>query len=302
MIKLRRGKVPTVLSQAVMPALPSTPLRRFLYLAAWRTQFALLDCVIANSAATAAELRSLGCRTRIEVISNGVDLDTYRPASPSERQEIRKRLGLAADRRSVLFVGTIVKRKGLDLLITAFSLLASRFSDLDLLVVGPRPEDIRSFSPDREYAEQIERQVSAGRLEGRVRFVGEVDDAADYYKASDVFVLPSVREGMPNVLLEAFASGLASVVTPFQGLDSQFGTAGKQYLIADRDPEALADCLAILLLDPIRARELGATARRWAEANFSMEDTIRRYAGIYRDLTLPSRGRPARHEVRRESE
>lgn len=170
-------------------------------------------------------------------------------------------------------------------MIAAFGRLIEQVDDLDLLVVGPHGEDIRTFTADRSYGQHIRQQISETRIESRVHLVGEVDDAADYYRAADVFVLPSAREGMPNVLLEAFASGVASVVTPFQGLDSQFGVAGANYLLADRDPEALASRIGSLLSDPGEASRLGAAARRWAEANFGLEDTIRQYGEIYRYLS-----------------
>ena len=103
-------------------------------------------------------------------------------------------------------------------------------------------------------------------------------------KACDFFVFPSQREGMPNVVPEAMATGLPSILTPFKGLPEEFGRPGEEYLLVERTPEELADALGRVLDDPELAARLGAKAREWVEDNLDVEDSLDAYARLYAEL------------------
>ena len=89
---------------------------------------------------------------------------------------------------------------------------------------------------------------------------------------------------MPNAVLEAFACGVPSVLTPFIGLPAEFGRPGEQYVLTDRQPAALSDAIAGLLGDSERRRQLGKCARGWVEERMGVDASLDQYAELYREL------------------
>lgn len=168
---------------------------------------------IAVSAALRDRMAELGVpASRIEVIPNGVDLDTY---APRDRAASRARLGLP-DRKTLLYVGNLVPGKGVEALIDGFALLRSPSgtavagaAEVQLVIVGAGP--LRTALEERSAARGIAEAV---------RFAGEIPHAAlgDWYSAADALCLMSEREGWPNVLLEALACGTPIVATRVGGI------------------------------------------------------------------------------------
>ena len=122
-----------------------------------------------------------------------------------------------------------------------------------------------------------------------------MDNVAEYLRASDVFLFASDREGFPNAILEAMASGLPTVTTPFLGWAEDFGEPGRQYLLADRNPRALAAAVGQILDEPALRGRLAGEAVRWIRESMRLEDTLDRFASLYRELSQPgaSRGAPS---------
>jgi glycosyltransferase involved in cell wall biosynthesis len=89
---------------------------------------------------------------------------------------------------------------------------------------------------------------------------------------------------MPNVVLEAMASGVPVVMTPFIGLSEDFGRPGEEYLLAKRNPEALASTMSEVLNDEKFQARLGKRGRDWVERTMDLEKSLDRYAAFYRDL------------------
>jgi glycosyltransferase involved in cell wall biosynthesis len=117
-----------------------------------------------------------------------------------------------------------------------------------------------------------------------VHFVGLADDVESYLNGSDLFVLPSQREGMPNSVIEAMACGTPVVITPFLGLSDDLGTAGKQYLLAGFDAHSLAATIATVLEDPSLRDSLSKQGRAWIETTMDLQDSLDRYANLYHEL------------------
>ena len=116
-----------------------------------------------------------------------------------------------------------------------------------------------------EFRRKLETLLTASGATDRVHFAGVVRNVEVYLRASDVFVFPSQREGMPNAVLEAMASGLPVILTPFTGLSEDFGKPGQEYLLAERDPKALAAQITKLLENDELRNNLGLHARNWVE-------------------------------------
>jgi glycosyltransferase involved in cell wall biosynthesis len=195
--------------------------------------------VVAVSEALRDRLIELGVPgSRIEVLRNGVDLDLF---APRDRQAAREALGLNPGGPILTSVGWLVPRKGHDLAIRATALLP----EATLLIVGEGEEDVA-----------LRRLAQALGLAGRVRFLGSIPQKrlAGVYNAADVLVLASIREGLPNVVLEALACGTPVVATAVWGTPEIVAAPVAGRLVTDRTPETLARAIRDLLADaPARA-------------------------------------------------
>ena len=281
----RRLGIPIVQSYTLLGESSPNPLKRTLQHFLWKSSLHTADCVISNSDIADVMLKAIGVTRRIEVIPNGVNLQRFRPTSSEyDRRIVRQKLGLECDADLVLYVGSLTERKGVDVLIRAWPKVAERFPKARLLLVGPVGKEMyqRTHSPDFQF--KIEQEIAQSQYGSRILLTGKVDNVEDYYRASDIFVFPSRREGMPNAVLEAMASGIPCILTPFLGLSDAFGHANEQYNLADRTPQALAQAVIALLEDQTRREQLGYHGRQWAEAHMDLDKSLYQYAMLYREL------------------
>lgn len=259
----------------------------------WRARldFAPFQTVVASTTVMADWFASRGVSLgKIEVIPNGVDIERFRPVgSNAERQQIRGQLGLPMDKRVVIFAGSIVPRKGVDLLLKAWRHVISSHPDTTLVLVGgfarptfmteQRMKDLMQFQQGvRDLAESAE-------MKGSVLFPGETDKVEEWLRAADAFVFPTEQEGMGNVVLEAMACALPSVITQFRGMPKEeFGSPGREFHLVDRTEAALGEGLKKVLGDPAYAASMSLAAREWARNCLDVKLTINRYADLYRRL------------------
>ncbi|MBM4196667.1 MAG: glycosyltransferase [Gammaproteobacteria bacterium] len=226
-----------------------------------------LAAVTAVSTRTAGKLRGFFARpadlamldSRLRVLPMGTDVSGLRPATGPERLALQSSLGLAP-RRTVLFLGRLTAKKGVDVLLQAFALVTSRMPDALLLIAG-------------EGEERAALERAAAGASG-VRFVGYVEGERkrDLLRAAEVFVLPSVvaadgdAEGLPVALLEALAAGLPCVATDASGAEELLADGVSGFIVPQRDPQALAEAMlrALTLGEAERAAVTGA-ARTIAE-------------------------------------
>jgi glycosyltransferase involved in cell wall biosynthesis len=135
--------------------------------------------------------------------------------------------------------------------------------------------------PDRPRLEERARELA---VSGQVVFVGSVADPAEHLRAADLFVLPSVAEGMSNSLLEAMATALPCVASAIGGNDDLLAEGPCGRLVPPADRAAWETALVELIEDRQQARRLGAAARRRIESEFALPVVVDRYVAIYRDL------------------
>jgi len=248
-----------------------------------RALYNQLDCLIVANAPLREELRALGVRTHVEMIPNGIDLRRFRRAADSaERSAPRRARGIGDDATLIFSVGAVSPRKGADVLLEAFSTLAQRFPKLHVAIAGPR-RDLE----DRQlevYRRRIEALVSGSGAADRIHFLGQIRDVDAWLRASDLFVFPSEREGMPNAVLEAMATECPVVLVPFAGLSDELGQPGEHYLRVAREPGALAAAIEQLVGDAGLRRKLGTNARAFLEQTMELGDTLDRYAALYREI------------------
>lgn len=279
--RLRRERIPMVFTRTMVRD-PSVATYKLLPMV---PAYRLLDCVVVSSGIMRDSLRREGITGRVEVIPNGVDVQRFRPVeSEEEKRWIRGKLGLPVDSELIVFIGGFLsERKGVDILAEAWRILGPKRPQATLVLVGPQPDASRK--PGQEaFIARVESSLEASGARDRVVFTGAVDNVADYLRAADVFVFPSRREGMPNVVPEAYACGAAAVLTPFIGLPAEFGRAGEQYLLAEHQPESLAAAVEEVLDNPERRRQLSQSARDWVVRELDLELSLDKYAALYRDL------------------
>jgi glycosyltransferase involved in cell wall biosynthesis len=224
------------------------------------------DAFVAISADIERQWRALGVPPdRMFQIPSGVDARHYIPGPlPSDA-------GLPP-RPRVVFTGRLHPQKNLDVLIDAWPAVVGATS-AHLVLVGQGPE-----------RERLEQKAKRLGVAASVQFRGAVADPADLLREADVFVLPSVAEGMSNSLLEAMATGLPCVASDIGGNQDLLGPGGTGVLVAGGSPEHWAETLIALLNDPNRRRRLGAAARRRVEEEYALDRVVARYVTLYRRL------------------
>ncbi len=229
------------------------------------------DGFIANSQELCHELRAAGFPSgRIAHIPNGVDLDCFRPDPTARSAEARRRLGLPPG-LLVVYAGRLDAQKGLHTLIAAMRAPGAAMSEARLVLLGDGPQRA-----------ELERSVLQDGLGNRVMFRGAVEEVAPYLRAGDVFVLPSLGEGMPNALLEAMASGLPCVATAVGGCRDAIAHGDTGLLVPPGDAAALREALERLARSAATRERLGEAARQVAATRFSLVSMVERYEAYYR--------------------
>jgi glycosyltransferase involved in cell wall biosynthesis len=197
---------------------------------------------------------------RLTVVPNGVDTDFFQP-DPNGREE---------GSQVLLSVARLVPDKDHDTLLTAFGRLAGDHPGAELWLVGNGPR--------RETLEQKVRDLG---LNGRVKFLPATKDIRQLYHQADVFVLRSVAEALPNVVLEAMAAGLPVVATRVGGLPEAVVPEDTGLLVSPRDADGLAVALGRLLDNPGERRDLGRRGRQRALDQFSFGAMVSRHEEVW---------------------
>ena len=235
---------------------------------------------IALNQPLAAALRQGGVDSaRIFLVPNGVDTDQFSPASAVQRRAIRFELGLPPDATVLCFVGVLAKRKGVHLAISAMRTLCAGGRDCHLVIVGER-------SAEPAYVDRLQSEVAQSALHAQITFAGASDRVEQFLKAADIFVHPSIREGMPNAVLEAMSVGLPCVVGRIPGIDEVI-EANRDGFIVGIEDEQIGDMTAALvrLIDDISLRSrIGVNARHRICRDFVLAALSARYEDIYRIL------------------
>ncbi|MGC2110618.1 MAG: glycosyltransferase [Candidatus Korobacteraceae bacterium] len=211
----------------------------------------------------------------MNVLYNGVDGHEFSP-QPQVRDAVRRQLGIPVDAVVVGSVGRMVALKDFMSLLKAAKVLVMEIPKLHIILVGSGPE----LSALREYV------ASCDQLAERVVFPGTVDNVADLLNAMDIFVLPTLMEGMSNTLLEALAVGLPVIATRVGGNPEVVAEGVCGHLFAPQDVPGLASLLRTLLRDSRVRAEFGRAARERALREFSLEAMVRRYRDLYIDLIV----------------
>jgi len=225
----------------------------------------LSTVLFANSHSLAQRYASLGLsgRSGVEVIasgsSHGVNVEYFSRAAVEQLRADRETRAFLEGQGSLFtigFVGRLHPDKGLRYLVGAVEQCRSRGLDLRLLLVG-----------DDEGA-RAHQMVEEAELSECVHFSGRQDDVRPYYAAMDVLVLPTLREGFPNVVLEAAAMETPAIVTDATGAIDSVLDGNTGLVVPARDSGAIAEAMEMLIRNPAIALRMGRAAREWVVAEF----------------------------------
>jgi glycosyltransferase involved in cell wall biosynthesis len=259
-----------------------TGFKRRILMAAEQTASACSQIVLCNSESLRAKAQAMGLapaeklRLLGDGSSNGVDLERF-SLGPSD---VRKRLGLPRKAPVVGYVGRLTRDKGLPELIDAFDAVLKAEPEARLLLVG--------------WFDASEDALSDGlraRIKDhpRIHCTGFVDDTAPYYRAMDMLVLPTWREGFPNVVLEAAATGIPVITTLCTGSRDSVVPEVTGLLIPPGYPEAIFEAVLSLLRNPARRRRMGVAARAWVLEHYVDERVLGLTVAFYKSLMIQAR-------------
>ncbi len=210
---------------------------------------------------------------RVVVILNGIIPPAPSAALVETRARLSEERGIPANAPLLLAVGRLVEQKGFCHLLAALPAVLRDFPRVHLLVAG-----------DGHLRGELEAQARSLDAPAKVHFLGIRDDVPDLLAAADVFVLPSLWEGLPIALLEAMGAGKPVVATRVEGVEDVVEDAVNGLLVPPGDSAALAEAITRLLVDADLRAALGRRARRRVEQDFTIEKMCCEYERLFLEL------------------
>lgn len=247
-----------------------------------RAMLRSVDACVGISAALVKEFHTGGvAREKTHHIANGVDTGHFAPPRADEKQACRAALSLPPERRLALFIGVLDQRKKILWLAREWVAHDAFGTGAMLVAVGPRARDDRDGAIHGELSQLARDHPRHLVLRDFQANIGR------YYQAADLLILPSEKEGLPNAVLEAMASGLPCLVARTSGSVELVAEGETGYTFAPGNVDELRDALHRILGDSAEA--LGARARRVAEHSYAIDEIADRYLRLYEGLLRPAK-------------
>ena len=209
--------------------------------------------------------------SKVTVICNGIDTRKYENVVDIEL--VRSQLGLDLEKYLIVVVATLKEQKGHRYLVEALASVVPQNPQVHAIFIGNGP--LRT---------ELESQAKERELDKHIHFLGNRQDVPELLAASDLFVLPSLWEGLPMALLEAMATGLPVIATKVSGTVQVVIPDESGILVPPGDVEELAQSIGFLLHDPKRARSMGQAARQRVVKNFSAQKQAAEHLALYHRL------------------
>jgi len=236
----------------------------------------MVDRYASISSRVTEELKSYGFPDeKIREIPNGVDSERFHSVLPEEKKKLRSLHGFPLNEPMLLYAGVIDERKNVKWLVQEWENIYKDYPGF-LAVVGPasrEDKDMRLYNSLRRYE---------GRMKNKLFFIPFTDRISDFYKMADIFVLPSVNEGMPNVVLEAMSSGLPCLVNKVSGAEDLIHN-GNGLFFDTKKPDTFIEGLRQLGVKDDRLR-IGEKARQDITFRYSIERIAERYSLLYEEM------------------
>lgn len=215
---------------------------------------------------------------RVTVITNGIDTEHF--YQPGQRAEKRRELGLKSKDFVIGSIGRLVAIKNHKFLILVFRKVIEKFSEAKLLIVGDGP-----------LKEKLVNDTRSIGLESSVMFLGQRRDIAELLSTFDLFVLPSLTEGISITLLEAMAGAIPAIASTVGGNGEIIEDGRSGILLGLRDPLLWAETIKALKQDTEKRLVLGEAGRRRAIEKFSLSHVVRNYEKLYENVLKQTRTR-----------
>ena len=205
---------------------------------------------------------------KVSVIHNGIDVDKY--TGDGNSKEAKKNFGLHNDPVVVGVVGRLDKQKGIAFFLRAASEVLKVEKHVQFLIVGEGPQ--------RQELEKLSRKLG---ISGYVVFLGFIEDVPQIMSLIDIFVLPSLWEGLPISLLEAMAARKPVIATGVGGIPEVLADEVSGLLVPPKDTKALTKAILELLKDTAKREAMGEKARQRVAESFNIERMVRDYEECY---------------------
>jgi len=219
---------------------------------------------------------------RIVTIRNGLDIESLDSPHSSAIAQKRVELGLLDSHRVIGVVANFYVTKGLPYFLRATAHVKEAFPEAKFALVG-----------DGERRRELEALTNELNLNSSVLFLGQRNDVPELLPLFDVFVLPSVKEGLPFALLEAMAAARPIVATAVGGVPELILDGQTGLLVPPKDPQALAEAIISLLRNPRMATAMGVAARQRVLDHFTVDRMITETEQIYHRLLAKKLNQPA---------
>ena len=244
-------------------------LRRWLYTFVLRLTLPLVHQIICVSEANRRDLIDEGpaAAVKTHTVYNGVDPSAF-PSRP-DRKKVREELGIVPG-PVLVTIARLTEQKGHRYLLQALPCLLETWPQLCCMFVG-----------EGELHDVLHRMAINLGVERACRFVGAREDIADILAAADLFVLPSLSEGFPFVLLEALAMGCPIVASRVNGVPELIEDRKTGFLVPPRDPQSLARAIREVLSDPSAALKIGAEGRAVVHERFTVDQMVANTMAIF---------------------
>jgi glycosyltransferase involved in cell wall biosynthesis len=206
--------------------------------------------------------------SKIEVIPNGIDVERFNPEKNTAN--IRKEFSLEEDDIVIGFIGRIVPAKGLEYLLNALPYLKEEFKSIKLLIVG-----------EGSLVEELKERAKKNNIFDNILFTGKRRDIPEILASINIFVMPSIAEGLPNALLEAMAMGKPIVTTEVGGIPEIVKNGFNGLLVPPRDTLSLSKAIKELISNDQLAAKLGQAARDLVHDNLSIKAIAQKWQSLY---------------------
>ncbi|WP_400078931.1 glycosyltransferase family 4 protein [Winogradskyella sp. R77965] len=234
--------------------------------------FAMQDVVIKEKFCKRDKLSVIGNGS-----SNGIDTAHYdrKMVSNEDIDNLKQKLNIKPTDTVFLFIGRIVKDKGINELVKAFDTISKNNSNIKLVIVGPSEKELDPIEQDTE---------SIIKRNQNIHEIGMVKDIRPYVAISNILTFPSYREGFPNVVLQASCMEMPCIVTDINGCNEIITHNYNGLIIPPKDSDALKNAMLDLLNNPQKAKELALNARSNIIKKYKREFIWEELLNLYKTL------------------
>ena len=222
--------------------------------------------------------------SKYSFIPNGVDLVRFSPVSLDEKKILKLKYGFGGYESLLIFVGHFSPEKRPMIVYKAWIKLLQMNCNVGIIFIGRTTKNY--YEVDEEIYDAIRADAQQRGVLSLISFIEETSHIDDYMKMADIFVLPSVREGMPNALLEAMACALTCVARRLPGVTDWLIDDGRTgLLVQSDDPDVWAQKIRPYVENHLAQRQMGLAARQFIADNFSCVTMSRKMVDLYRRTT-----------------